>query len=83
MHAAPPRDPPIRSLFFVPMSVKVNVRNRRRETPLLLAVRADAGDAVAALLSFGARLDDPDIDGENTLVWYSIGECRIRYCSLV
>lgn len=45
-------------------STKVNVRNRHRETPLLLAVRAGSVDAVAALLSFGARLDDPDVSGE-------------------
>lgn len=45
-------------------SIKVNVRNRHRETPLLLAVRADAVDIVAVLLGFGARLDDPDVNGE-------------------
>lgn len=43
---------------------KVNVRNRHRETPLLLAVRADAVDIVSVLLGFGARLDDPDVNGE-------------------
>lgn len=43
---------------------KVNVRNRHRETPLLLAVRADAIDVVSVLLGFGARLDDPDVNGK-------------------
>ena len=46
---------------------KVNVRNRHRETPLLLAVRADAVEVVSVLLGFGARLDDPDVNGEAAL----------------
>lgn len=43
---------------------KANVRNRHRETPLLLAVRAGSSDAVTALLASGARLDEPDASGE-------------------
>lgn len=53
----------VRTVLF-----KVNVRNRNRETPLLLAVQADSVEAVAALLAFGARLDDPDVNGETMLI---------------
>ncbi|CAM9763388.1 unnamed protein product, partial [Choristocarpus tenellus] len=42
---------------------KVNVRNRYRETPLLLAVSAASQESVMALLFHGARLDEPDISG--------------------
>ena len=48
----------------VPTFAKVNVRNRHRETPLLLAVRAGSTDAVTALLASGARLDEADDSGE-------------------
>lgn len=50
-----------------PFSRKVNVRNKHRETPLLLAVRASGADAVSVLLGFGARLDEPDVNGEACL----------------
>lgn len=43
---------------------KVNVRNRHRETPLLLAVRSDSEDTVSVLLSYGARLNEPDVNGK-------------------
>ncbi|CAM9560352.1 unnamed protein product [Ectocarpus sp. 8 AP-2014] len=48
--------------------MKVNVRNRHRETPLLLAVRSNSADAVAVLLGFGARLDEPDVHGVTPVV---------------
>ncbi|CAM9211740.1 unnamed protein product, partial [Hapterophycus canaliculatus] len=48
--------------------MKVNIRNRYRETPLLLAVRASSADSAAALLGFGARLDDPDVNGVTPVV---------------
>eukprot|EP00903_Cladosiphon_okamuranus_P021748 g19996.t1 len=53
---------------FCTARMKVNVRNRHRETPLLLAVRANSLDTVSALLGFGARLDDPDVDGVSPIV---------------
>lgn len=54
-------------LLTVTLLDKVNVRNRHRETPLLLAVRASAADAVSVLLGFGAHLDDPDVNGETAI----------------
>lgn len=54
--------------FLLPIFGKVNVRNRHRETPLLLAVRANNAEAVAGLLGFGARLDEPDVNGKAVFV---------------
>jgi len=66
-------DPGFPSPNYVFTVGKVNVRNRHRETPLLLAVRAGGADAVSVLLGFGARLDEPDVNGEACpVVWHSL-----------
>ncbi|CAN0440416.1 unnamed protein product, partial [Discosporangium mesarthrocarpum] len=43
--------------------MKVNLRNRSRETPLLLAVAARSSECAAILLSHGATVDEPDSSG--------------------
>lgn len=72
-------------VFCDPSLEKVNVRNRHRETPLLLAVRANNAEAVVGLLGFGARLDEPDVNGKAVFArpslpgWYHVS---FKRCSL-